>query len=115
LVIVPSISDTTTLSVCSHMKMRAAQATTPDEDSEKVIVFAPGRRSRACYDIMKAMNSEQHYILTNCSDVSLSVFAYCTFGLPAGGGDNPLGGTSGKDVGGVRSDGVRVLSGVVGT
>src|SRR6266702_5053835 len=51
LVIVPSISDTTTLSVCSHKKMRAAHATTPDEASEKVIVFAPGRRSSACCDV----------------------------------------------------------------
>lgn len=50
-VIVPSMSDTTTLSECSHKKTRAAHATTPDEASENVIVFAPGRRSSACYDV----------------------------------------------------------------
>lgn len=53
------MSDTITLSVCSHMKIRAAHAATPDDDSEKVIVFAPGRRSRACYGTELVMGPER--------------------------------------------------------
>lgn len=44
-VIVPSISEMSTLSVCSQTKMRAVHAMTPEADSENVIVFAPGFKS----------------------------------------------------------------------
>ena len=43
-VIVPSISEMTTLSVCSQTKMRAVQAMTPEADNENVIEFAPDLR-----------------------------------------------------------------------
>lgn len=61
------------------------------------------------------MNSKQLRTLTNCSDVSLSVFAYRTFGLLLDGGDDPLGGISRKDVGSERTDGARALSSGVRT
>jgi hypothetical protein len=41
-VIVPSISDMTTISFESHTKIRAVQAITPVVDNENVMVFAPG-------------------------------------------------------------------------
>jgi hypothetical protein len=41
------------------MKIRAAHAATPDDDSEKVIVFAPGRRLKACYGTKSVMGPGQ--------------------------------------------------------
>lgn len=49
---VPSISETTTLSELSHTKMRAVQAITPDADSENVILFGPLLRLRFFYRII---------------------------------------------------------------
>ena len=48
---VPSISETTTLSVLSHTKMRAVQAMAPDAEREKVILFAPDLRFRFFYNL----------------------------------------------------------------
>lgn len=45
-VIVPSISEITTESVQSHTNNRAVHATAPVADKEKVMLFAPGLRSR---------------------------------------------------------------------
>ena len=60
------------------------------------------------------MSQNRCRILANCSDVSLSVLAYCIFGLlPED--DGPLGGISGKDVGGEGLDRAQALSSAAGT
>jgi hypothetical protein len=81
------------------MKIRAAHAATPDDDSEKVIVFAPGRRLRAC----------------SCSDVSLSVFAYRIFNLLPENEKGTLARNSGEDAGCVLKDASRACSSGIGT
>lgn len=47
--IVPSMSETTTRSVCSHTKILAVAATAPVAEREKVIVLGPGCRLSAFY------------------------------------------------------------------
>lgn len=49
MVIVPSISEMTIWSVESHTNIRAVHAATPELESEKVIVFAPGSRLSLSY------------------------------------------------------------------
>ena len=44
-VMVPSMSEMTTWSVCSQTNSRAVHAAAPVADSENVILFAPGFRS----------------------------------------------------------------------
>ena len=44
LVMVPSMSDTTTESVCSQTNIRAVHAVAPVDEREKVMVFAPDFR-----------------------------------------------------------------------
>ena len=59
------------------MKIRAAHATTPDDDNEKVIVFAPGRKLRTSYGRMLAMRSgprRESYQLLRCEPERLRVF-----------------------------------------
>ena len=83
------------------MKIRAAHATTPDDDKEKVIVFAPGCKLRASYSMLSWLCTWDHVVnLTNCSDVSLSVFAYFNLRLRPEREESPLARSSGEDVGG---------------
>lgn len=49
LVIVPSISEMTMWSVESHTNILAVHAATPELESEKVMVFAPGSRLSLSY------------------------------------------------------------------
>lgn len=60
-VMVPSMSDTTTKSVCSQTKIRAVHATTPVADSEKVMVFAPGLRSKDFCGMFSSATSDISY------------------------------------------------------
>jgi len=65
------------------MKIRAAQATTPDDDNEKVIVFAPGRKSRASYGIILDMSSgprHETYQLLGCEPERLRVLNFSSSG-----------------------------------
>ena len=61
------------------MKIRAAHATTPDDDNENVIVFAPARKLRASYDVVSVTSSgprREPYQLLRCEPERLRILDF---------------------------------------
>ena len=85
---VPSMSDTTTLSVASQRNILAVQATAPVVSREKVIVFAPDFRLSCFYRELRIEYGSRWLkkgCITSWSDVSRRVFALHSHSYSGGG------------------------------